>query len=132
MIVKSALAPLFALCLLLPAACANARHGAEAASDQAKESEVVKKDPVQGPPKCEMPRYPRSSLEKEEQGVVDLSFLISADGYVTDSKIVKSSGSVELDEAARIAIAKCRFKPNLKDGVAVDAWSPVRYTWSLE
>jgi uncharacterized protein len=81
---------------------------------------------------CAQPVYPKASLRNEEQGTVTLGFLIETDGRVSDSKIVKSSGFPLLDIAAKVALARCSFKPATKDGKEVSAWAQVQYVWTLE
>ncbi|OBV39967.1 energy transducer TonB [Janthinobacterium psychrotolerans] len=75
--------------------------------------------------------YPKASLVNEEQGDVAMSFLVSADGKVVDSKIDKSSGFKNLDKAAIKAITACKFKPGTKDGSAAQTWAKVDYSWKL-
>ena len=75
--------------------------------------------------------YPKASLMNEEQGDVTLSFLVSPDGHVLDSKIEKSSGFKNLDKAAIKAISACKFKPGTKDGAVAQTWTKVDYVWSL-
>src|ERR1700712_1909972 len=58
--------------------------------------------------------YPKASLMNEEQGNVSMSFLVSPDGSVVDSKIDKSSGFKNLDKAAIKALTACKFKPGTK------------------
>jgi protein TonB len=81
---------------------------------------------------CAKPEYPKSSLRNEETGTSTISFLISADGSVKDSKITRSSGFRDLDKAAVAALSKCRFKPATENGQAVETWSPVAYVWNLD
>lgn len=81
---------------------------------------------------CAKPEWPKSSLRNEETGTVQLSFLISADGRVTESKVVKSSGFRDLDRAAVAGITKCRFKPATVDGVPQEGWQQMQYVWTLE
>ena len=75
--------------------------------------------------------YPKSSLMNEEQGLVSMSFLVTADGRVVDSKVEKSSGFKNLDKAAVKAISACKFKPGTKDGAAAQTWTKVEYSWAL-
>ncbi|MGZ8316902.1 MAG: energy transducer TonB [Telluria sp.] len=75
--------------------------------------------------------YPKSSLMNEEQGLVSMAFLVSADGRVVDSKVEKSSGFKNLDKAAVKAISACKFKPGTKDGAAAQTWTKVEYSWTL-
>ncbi len=81
---------------------------------------------------CANPEYPKGSLRNEETGTVTLSYLIGVDGGVKESKVVKSSGSRDLDKAALTSIGKCRFKPGMTDGVPKEAWMQMQYVWTLE
>ncbi len=75
--------------------------------------------------------YPKASLMNEEQGVVSMAFLVSADGKVLDSKLEKTSGFKGLDKAALSAITACKFKPGSKDGKPDSTWTKVAYNWTL-
>ncbi|MEW6021721.1 MAG: M56 family metallopeptidase [Pseudomonadota bacterium] len=81
---------------------------------------------------CAKPMYPAEALAKRLQGTVTLQFKVEADGSVQDSKVMKSSGDASLDEAARVAIAKCTFTPATVNGKPKAAWVPVQYVWSVE
>jgi len=52
------------------------------------------------------------------------------DGVVKQSLIHASSGYPTLDEAALVAISKCRFNPTLVDGKAVEGWTAIQYFWN--
>ena len=75
--------------------------------------------------------YPKAALMNEEQGVVSMKFLVSADGKVLESKLDKSSGFKSLDKAAITAITACKFKPGSKDGKPDSTWTKVEYNWTL-
>ena len=81
---------------------------------------------------CAKPMYPAEALAKRLQGTVTLQFKVEADGSVQDSKVMKSSGDASLDEAARVAIAKCTFTPATVNGKPKAAWAPVQYVWSVD
>jgi D-alanyl-D-alanine endopeptidase (penicillin-binding protein 7) len=81
---------------------------------------------------CTKPSYPKASFEAKETGVVTVLFDVSAEGVVSDAKIKKSSGYAALDEAARVALAKCHFKPAIKAGKPVASKQPVQYVWTLD
>ncbi len=81
---------------------------------------------------CAKPEYPPASLRAQETGIVTLSFLIGIDGTVMDSKVARSSGSRKLDEAARKALALCRFKPATADGTPEQSWARIEYEWKIE
>lgn len=81
---------------------------------------------------CAKPVWPKQSLRDENQGAVNLAFLIGTDGKVVDSKVVKSSGFAPLDEAAREGIEKCTFIPATEDGAPVQTWMQMQYVWTLK
>jgi protein TonB len=75
--------------------------------------------------------YPKASLMNEEQGVVSMMFLVSAEGRVLESKLDKTSGYKGLDKAAITAVSACKFKPGSKDGKPDSTWTKVEYSWTL-
>ena len=81
---------------------------------------------------CDKPEYPAASRRFEEQGNVVLRFLVGEEGQVLESQIRSSSGSARLDEAARAALSKCKFKPGSVDGKPQRAWTTMTYRWILE
>jgi protein TonB len=81
---------------------------------------------------CQKPEYPAASRRDEEEGTVQLRFLIDVDGRVIQSQVEKTSGSNRLDEAARAALSRCQFKPGTLDGRPEQSWASMRYTWRLE
>lgn len=81
---------------------------------------------------CQKPEYPSASRRAEEEGTVQLRFLVGVDGLVTQSQIEKSSGYPRLDEAARAGLSKCQFKPGTVDGKPEPGWASMKYTWRLE
>ncbi|MFP5391974.1 MAG: TonB family protein [Gammaproteobacteria bacterium] len=81
---------------------------------------------------CQKPVWPRAALERGVGGTVNLKFLIDENGKVQDALVRKSSGSTELDEAARGAIARCVFRPALRNGEPISAWASLQYIWTLD
>jgi protein TonB len=75
--------------------------------------------------------YPKASLMNEEEGAVTMSFLVSADGNVIESKVDKTSGYKTLDKAALKSLSACKFKPGTKDGAPAQTWTKVDYVWKL-
>lgn len=76
--------------------------------------------------------YPARSLRNEETGTTTLAFLVGLDGKVVDSRIEKSSGFKDLDNAARAGLSKCKFKPATVDGKPEQTWSKLQYVWKLD
>lgn len=81
---------------------------------------------------CRLPQYPADSRRNGESGVVQLEFLIEADGTAAEARVAQSSGFPRLDEAARRALALCRFQPGTVDDVPVRSWTRLNYVWRLE
>ena len=81
---------------------------------------------------CQKPEYPPLSRRREEQGSVVLKFLIGTDGRVLESRVEQSSGYARLDEAARLGLSQCQFKPGTVDGKPEPSWASLKYTWRLE
>ena len=78
---------------------------------------------------CSRPVYPEQELKQNHQGMVTLRFLLGADGVVKQSLLHTSSGYPALDEAALVALSKCRFNPPMVDGKAVEGWTAIQYVW---
>jgi protein TonB len=81
---------------------------------------------------CETPEYPSQSRRLQESGTVQLRFYVGTDGRVIESMVERSSGFKRLDEAARVALSKCQFKPGTVDGKPEASWANLRYVWKLE
>ena len=122
---KAAL-PVLAMAAACLAGCAGKAPKGDAFE---REAGIVK--PVAQFNTCAKPEYPRESLARRAQGTTTLRFLIDVDGSVADAAVAKSSGDTLLDEAARAAIAKCRFTPAMAGSTPARAWVAVQYVWSL-
>ena len=81
---------------------------------------------------CTPPPYPVNAFRNGESGSVLLALLVGSDGRVIESKVQKSSGSPELDKAARKALSLCKFKPAGGDSQAEPAWANLTYVWSID
>ena len=78
------------------------------------------------------PEYPELSVRRGEEGQVLCTIHIDAAGHVTGVDVLRSSGHPRLDLAAQEALAKWRFLPARKDGVAVPCRVPHAVTFKLE
>lgn len=78
------------------------------------------------------PVWPEAALQEKRQGAVVLAFEVDADNSVLDAKVTGSSGSPDLDEAARAGLAKCKFKAATQNGAPVRGWAKLTYKWTLE
>ncbi len=75
-------------------------------------------------------RYPTSAKRRQQSGVVTLSFVIQADGKISQTRIARGSGHQALDQAALDALYRLgRFKP-LPSAIGRRTWSlqvPIRF-----
>lgn len=88
--------------------------------------------PVANFKSCRKPEYPAQALAAKVEGTVTLAFLVRADGTVREAVVRKTSGNASLDEAARAALAKCRFQPGTVNGAPKEQWTDLKYTWVPE
>ena len=94
--------------------------------------QVANTAPVVNAASCDKPEYPPAARRANETGTVLLNFLIDVDGKVIESKVERSSGSRRLDEAARLGLELCNFRPATVDGKPTRAWARIEYVWRLE
>lgn len=76
------------------------------------------------------PEYPIDARRMEQQGVVTLRVLVSADGSTKRVEVARSSGFQLLDNVALDTVReRWRFIPAMRDGVAVESWVmvPIRF-----
>ena len=79
------------------------------------------------------PPYPTISQRLGEQGTSQLQVAISTEGSVTDCKIVKSSGSERLDNAAcEYVKGHWRWQPPTQEGKPVAVNTDVSVVWNLK
>lgn len=79
------------------------------------------------------PKYPRNAQMQRIEGTVLLQVLVGINGRPLDVTVSQSSGSRELDEAARIQILKrWSFRPAMKNGQAVQALGLVPIAFNLQ
>jgi protein TonB len=98
-----------------PAPVPPAPEPATQPPDVASETAIVQEAPVIDAPR---PVYPRRAIELALEGTVTLLALVKADGTVEACEVESSSGHALLDEAARAALKRWRFKPRVIDGIA--------------
>jgi TonB family protein len=75
------------------------------------------------------PGYPEQALKAGLQGAVTLQAWIGRDGNIRDLKLV--DGSLLLGQAAVKAVKQWRYKPYLRNGVAVEAETYVTVNFKL-
>ena len=63
--------------------------------------------------------YPRTALANGTEGWVDLAFLITTEGKVSNITVLDASPPNVFDSAAKSALSRVRYKPVLVDGQAI-------------
>jgi protein TonB len=76
--------------------------------------------------------YPADAKAEGVEGVVVLKLTVDETGRVTDVKVLKGPDP-RLNEAARLAAFKFRYKPGILNGKPVITTGvPIRYRWEIE
>ncbi len=75
------------------------------------------------------PVYPPAAKSVRASGIVTVEVMVNEEGNV--SEVQKTSGPVLLQDAAKTAIKKWKFKPFVKDGQPVKATGFVNFNFSL-
>ncbi len=76
------------------------------------------------------PQYTAEAREAHVEGDVTLEVRFTADGQVEVLRVVNGLGH-GLDEQARLAATRIRFKPSTRDGKPVDQVSVIHITFQL-
>ena len=78
------------------------------------------------------PVYPARALSRGLEGYVDLSFTVTSAGTVSNPVVDFSTSSL-FERAAIRAVVKFKYKPRVKDGVAIDVPNvKTRITFKIE
>jgi protein TonB len=72
------------------------------------------------------PAYPDEALTRNISGWVDLEFTVTAEGKVADITVLAAEPSGMFDRAARTALARSRYRPVTRDGIAVAQRARIR------
>ena len=81
----------------------------------------------------EAPIYPRSELSRNQQGWVDLSYVVTTDGSVVDPIVIDSSGSRAFEREAKKAVGKFLYDPATVNGEPVQQCkTKVRITFATD
>jgi protein TonB len=78
------------------------------------------------------PAYPPAARRAGQQGTVTLRVLVKRDGLPLKVEVEKSSGSSQLDDAARDTVWGWRFVPARQGGDPIESWVRVPVVFRLE
>jgi len=78
------------------------------------------------------PEYPRKARRLGEHGTVLIAMVIDTSGKVQSAQVSRSSGSAELDQAARQAVLNASCEPYRENGraISVRAAQPINFSLS--
>ena len=76
------------------------------------------------------PEYSEEARKAKYSGTVLLSLVVDAQGKAQNIKVVRSLG-LGLDEKAMEAVMKWKFKPGMKNGVAVAVLATIEVNFRL-
>ncbi len=80
---------------------------------------------------CSRQYYPKEAIREGLEGTTVLSFTITAQGTVTNTKVASSSGIKILDDASIICAATWLYIPAKQNGQPVDVSWKASIAWSL-
>lgn len=82
--------------------------------------------------RSEDPIYPERALQKLTSGWVELEFTVMKNGTVKAITVTKAEPARVFDEAASAALARYRFAPVMRDGVAVEQRASIRMRFTAQ
>jgi TonB family protein len=108
-----------------PPASAASAPGAVASATDAVAPSVVSEAALQRV-SFVTPVYPHDALERNISGWVDLEFTVTPAGKVVDVQVTAAEPRDTFERAARQAIESSRYRPVLRDGVAIAQRARIR------
>ncbi len=76
-------------------------------------------------------KYPEEARRARQKGRAVINVLVNKEGEVVDTKVLQSSGSEVLDEAAATAIKSLRWKPAMQRDKPVDVWVAIPINFKM-
>ena len=77
------------------------------------------------------PEYPMSARAKEIEGYVIVRFTVTETGAVADPEVLRSVPPGVFDRAARRAVIRWKYQPQLQDGKPISVKSYTRLTFNI-
>jgi TonB family protein len=78
------------------------------------------------------PEYPEAALRKNIEGWVELSFVVTTDGKVTNIKLLDSNPAGVFDDAASKALSRMRYKPTMQAGKPIAVSTKLRVAFRMK
>ena len=77
------------------------------------------------------PEYPEEARRREVEGHVSVLALVDTLGHIAEAQVMNPSGERTLDEAARVAVLRCRFRPYREDGKLTSVYAVFRFAFRI-
>jgi TonB family protein len=77
------------------------------------------------------PEYPDAALRKNIEGWVELSFVVAADGKVTNINVLDASPAGVFEAAATKALSRMRYKPTVQSGKPIAVSTKLRVAFRM-
>ncbi|NOT35209.1 MAG: energy transducer TonB [Candidatus Eisenbacteria bacterium] len=77
------------------------------------------------------PTYPPELLEQNVEGKVTLQALVDTLGAVIGIEVLASTGEARFEDAARVAVRECRFRPFRRDGAVSEVYAVFRFAFRI-
>lgn len=78
------------------------------------------------------PDYPETASRQKIEGFVIVEFTVTASGAVRDPQVLHAEPTRIFDDAARKAVLRWRYSPQVENGVAVEKQVRMRIAFQLE
>ena len=76
-------------------------------------------------------KYPFDAQRNGEEGTVGIQVLVTSSGDIHSARLVRSSGSDRLDNAALESVLGWHFKPAQENGSPVQGWATVQVVYKV-
>jgi TonB family protein len=77
------------------------------------------------------PEYPEEARRRDIEGHVAVLALVDTLGNIAEAQVMNPSGERSLDEAARAAVLRCRFRPYREDGKLTEVYAVFRFAFRI-
>jgi TonB family protein len=112
---KGIISSLFISSLFAPLAFSQSEQGLDL-PEPVKLSTVINAEPIER----KGPKYPANAARRNQEGWVQVSFVIDEEGNVKDPIVHDSSGIRAFEKAAMNAVKKWRYDPATRDGKPIE------------
>jgi TonB family protein len=77
------------------------------------------------------PQYPEDAHNRGIEGRVAVLAHVDTLGHVVEAEVMNASGEPQLDDASKVAVLQCRFRPYRVDGAAREVYAVFRFAFRI-